>query len=79
MTKALRFRLAALIFAVPVMFASAFIPAVALAAGGGNLPTAPLDDGAESLQRGAALFVNYCLGCHSARYITFGRISSHGR
>ena len=27
-----------------------------------------------SLQRGAKYFVNYCLGCHSARYVRFSRI-----
>ncbi len=43
------------------------------AGGGGSYPSAPIDDSAESLQRGAALFVNYCLGCHSARYASYGR------
>jgi ubiquinol-cytochrome c reductase cytochrome c1 subunit len=27
-----------------------------------------------SLQRGAKYFVNYCLGCHSARYVRYSRI-----
>jgi ubiquinol-cytochrome c reductase cytochrome c1 subunit len=27
-----------------------------------------------SLQRGARNFVNYCMGCHSARYVRFGRL-----
>jgi ubiquinol-cytochrome c reductase cytochrome c1 subunit len=33
-----------------------------------------LDDKA-SLQRGARLFVNYCLSCHSAKYIRYNRIA----
>jgi ubiquinol-cytochrome c reductase cytochrome c1 subunit len=28
----------------------------------------------ESLQRGAKYFVNYCLGCHSAKYVRYSRI-----
>lgn len=30
----------------------------------------------ESLQRGAKLFVNYCMGCHSAEYSRWGRVAS---
>tara|TARA_R110000851_G_scaffold181511_2_gene329674 strand:+ start:154050 stop:156083 length:2034 start_codon:yes stop_codon:yes gene_type:complete len=29
-----------------------------------------------SLQRGAKLFVNYCMGCHSAEYSRWGRVAS---
>jgi len=29
-----------------------------------------------SLQRGAALFSNYCLGCHSLKYMRYSRIAS---
>lgn len=28
----------------------------------------------ESLQRGARIFVNYCMGCHSAAYMRFNRL-----
>jgi ubiquinol-cytochrome c reductase cytochrome c1 subunit len=28
-----------------------------------------------SLQRGAKYFVNYCLGCHSAKYVRYNRLS----
>lgn len=28
----------------------------------------------ESLQRGAKYFVNYCLGCHSAKYVRYSRV-----
>ena len=44
-----------------------------------RLVTAPvnrLDD--ESLQRGARNFVNYCLNCHSARYMRYNRLSDLG-
>jgi ubiquinol-cytochrome c reductase cytochrome c1 subunit len=29
----------------------------------------------ESLQRGARLFVNYCMGCHSAEYMRYNRVA----
>lgn len=29
----------------------------------------------DSLQRGAKLFVNYCLGCHSAKYLRYERMA----
>jgi ubiquinol-cytochrome c reductase cytochrome c1 subunit len=47
----------------------------ALAAGGGNLQQsgADLNDQA-SLQRGAALYMNYCAGCHSLGYVRYARI-----
>ncbi|MDZ7827969.1 MAG: cytochrome c1 [Halofilum sp. (in: g-proteobacteria)] len=51
----------------------AVFPLAATAAGGGahgpywEQPAVNLDNKA-SLQRGAQLFVNYCMGCHSARY-----------
>ena len=32
----------------------------------------------ESLQRGARLFVNYCLNCHSAKYMRYNRLSDLG-
>ena len=28
-----------------------------------------------SLQRGAKYFVNYCLGCHSAKYVRYNRLA----
>ena len=30
----------------------------------------------ESLQRGAATFVNYCMGCHSAKYSRYERVAT---
>lgn len=45
------------------------------AGGGGNLPAVPIErSDYNSLQRGAAAFVNYCSGCHSAVYLRYGRI-----
>ena len=33
---------------------------------------------AESLQRGARTFVNYCLNCHSAKYMRYNRLTDLG-
>ena len=55
-------------------------PALVFAEGGHiKLDRAPvnLNDNA-SLQRGAALFVNYCLSCHSANYMRYNRLSDIG-
>jgi len=52
----------------------ALAPAYALAEEGGlsqadvNLNNTP------SLQRGAKYFVNYCMGCHSAKYVRYNRV-----
>ncbi|MEE4639671.1 MAG: cytochrome c1 [Wenzhouxiangella sp.] len=48
----------------------------ALAAGGGDLDSSGINvfDRA-SLQRGAALFVNYCMGCHSVQYQRYQRLA----
>jgi ubiquinol-cytochrome c reductase cytochrome c1 subunit len=32
-------------------------------------------DNVASLQRGAKYFVNYCLGCHSAKYVRYNRLA----
>jgi ubiquinol-cytochrome c reductase cytochrome c1 subunit len=53
----------------------------AFAAGGADLRLAPapvnrLDD--ESLQRGARNFVNYCLTCHTAKYMRYNRLTDLG-
>lgn len=52
-------------------------PALALASGGGvHLDQANIDpNNQESLQRGAKTFVNYCLGCHSAKYQRYNRLA----
>ncbi|MBZ2161513.1 cytochrome c1 [Alteromonas stellipolaris] len=56
-------------------FLAFFLPGVALAAGGSvHLDKAPIDlTDKASLQRGAQLFMNYCLGCHSMKYQRYQR------
>lgn len=59
-----------------VAFVFAALPVLGMAAGGGvHLEKANIDlhDNA-SLQRGAKLFVNYCLSCHSAAYQRYNRM-----
>jgi len=53
----------------------------ACASGGNDLRLEPapinrLDE--ESLQRGARTFVNYCLNCHSAKYMRYNRLTDIG-
>ncbi len=46
------------------------------AAGGGNLQQANVNvRDTAATQRGAKLFVNYCMSCHSASYMRYGRIA----
>ena len=48
----------------------------AAGAGGYHLEHAPIDlSDKASLQRGAQLFVNYCMGCHSAQYQRYNRLA----
>jgi ubiquinol-cytochrome c reductase cytochrome c1 subunit len=56
------------------------LPGLALASAGGiKLDTAPVDlNNLPSLQRGAQVFVNYCLNCHSASYMRYNRLSDLG-
>jgi len=58
--------------------AAALLPATTFAAGGeAHLEKANIDIGnTASLQRGAANFVNYCLGCHSAKYVRYNRMAA---
>ncbi|SFX02709.1 cytochrome c1 [Marinospirillum alkaliphilum] len=52
----------------------ALVPALALAAPSGRLdPMKPDIYNFESLHNGARLFVNYCMGCHSAEHQRFAR------
>ncbi len=45
------------------------------AGGGGNLQQAGTDlSDRASLQRGAQLFMNYCAGCHSLKYLRYSRL-----
>ena len=51
------------------------LPASVFASGGANLMHADNDlHDKASLQNGAKLFVNYCLSCHSAKYMRFNRM-----
>lgn len=55
----------------------ALLPAAVLAASGGaklDKVNVDLSDQA-SLQRGAKIFVNYCLSCHSASYMRYNRMA----
>jgi ubiquinol-cytochrome c reductase cytochrome c1 subunit len=67
----------------PALAAVALIvaPAVSQAAGGGHpldpFPKSKLTDQA-ALQNGAKLFVNYCLGCHSAGLMRYNRLADIG-
>ncbi len=59
-----------------LLFACMLLSASALAAEGGNLQQAGTDLGDRaSLQRGAALYMNYCSGCHSLKYLRYSRIA----
>lgn len=56
-------------------------PLAALAAEGIKLDRMPADVSATdlvSLQRGAQVFVNYCMGCHSAGYMRYNRLRDLG-
>jgi len=52
------------------------VPLAAPAAEHGGLQRVDVDlDDKPSLQRGAKLFVNYCMGCHSLRYQRYNRLA----
>ena len=63
-----------------LVFALLLAPVVALASGGGYpLDRAPVNlDDRHSIQRGARIFVNYCLNCHSANYMRYSRMQDLG-
>jgi len=55
------------------------IPALAFAQHGTQLERAPIDlHDKASLQRGAAIFVNHCLNCHSASAMRYARLADLG-
>ena len=61
------------IFSLLVLLA---ITAPALASGGGELKHANVNiRDTAATQRGARLFVNYCLSCHSAGYMRYNRLA----
>ena len=59
-----------------IAFLLAAVPVLGMAAGGGvHLDDADIDlSDQASLQRGAKLFVNYCLSCHSAKFQRYNRM-----
>ena len=55
------------------------LPLMAIANEGVKLDHAPIDPSNQaSLQRGAKVFVNYCLSCHSAAYMRYNRLQDIG-
>jgi len=63
-----------------LLFLLAFAPLIAAASGPAvKLDKAPIDTtNLPSLQRGAQIFVNYCLNCHSAGYMRYNRMRDLG-
>lgn len=65
--------LAVLLIALAAILAA---PSAFAAEEGGSLPAADInvhDQG--SLQRGARLFMNYCVGCHSLKYVRYSQLA----
>src|SRR6187551_3219209 len=57
----------------------AFLPLIALANESEISVSAPINPNDKaSLQRGAHSFVNYCLNCHSAKYMRYERLKDIG-
>jgi cytochrome c1 len=53
-----------------------FLPALALASGGVRLMDIEADHtNKESLQNGAKMYMNYCMGCHSLKYMRYERVA----
>lgn len=62
-----------------LLFLLLAMPMVAMASETVRLDKAPINvKDHESLQRGAAVFVNYCLNCHSANYMRYNRMQDFG-
>ncbi|NQV87886.1 MAG: cytochrome c1 [Woeseiaceae bacterium] len=63
-------------YARVLLVSACFMTTQGYASGGGaELAAADIDpDNVNSLQRGAANFMNYCSGCHSARYVRYNTI-----
>lgn len=61
------------IFSLLILFA---VTIPALGSGGGELELANVNiRDTPAIQRGARLFVNYCLSCHSASYMRYNRLA----
>lgn len=62
--------------ALAVASLSAPVPPARAATADVALPSAPVDHyDRSSIQRGAKVFMNYCIGCHGARYARYKRIA----
>jgi ubiquinol-cytochrome c reductase cytochrome c1 subunit len=60
--------------AAALVLASALAPFAAFASEGAEMPSAQIDlNDKAALQRGAALYMNYCSGCHSLNYQRYSR------
>lgn len=52
------------------------MPMIGMASGGVHLESANIDLSDEaSLQRGVKYFANYCMGCHSMKYVRYGQMA----
>jgi ubiquinol-cytochrome c reductase cytochrome c1 subunit len=72
--------LAVLVVALAGAFSGAFSPS-ALASGGADVRMEPAQVNRLDLvsaQRGARIFVNYCLNCHTAKYMRYNRLTDLG-
>ncbi|MEW5768855.1 MAG: cytochrome c1 [Pseudomonadota bacterium] len=66
-------------FAKKLLFTVLAMPVAAMASTTVHLDKAPVNvKDQESLQRGASVFVNYCLNCHSANYMRYNRMQDFG-
>jgi ubiquinol-cytochrome c reductase cytochrome c1 subunit len=63
-----------------LLFLLLALPTAAFASGAAvHLDSAPVNpNDKESLQRGARVFVNYCLNCHAASYMRYNRMQDFG-
>jgi ubiquinol-cytochrome c reductase cytochrome c1 subunit len=76
MTKGPRIVKKLIVLAAGALFAAAVATPAFAAEEGADLPHAGTDLGDQaSLQRGAKLFMNYCSGCHSLKYVRYSRMA----
>ncbi len=76
MTKGQRIVKKLIVLAAGALFAAAAATPAFAAAEGAALSHAGTDLGDQaSLQRGAKLFMNYCSGCHSLKYLRYSRMA----
>jgi len=63
---------------IVLLIAIAMMSAGLVSAAGGGYPKSPANvdvDDKASLQRGAKVFTDYCLSCHSAKFVRFNRVA----